>query len=82
MQESEACASGLYLIVRVEVHMPSAPRLRATQGKRRRSCISESEMLRRVAAGAPYAHDEGASQYERNAAALTFDPQTSARTDL
>ena len=27
-----------------------------------------------------YAHDEGASQYERNAAALTFDPQTSART--
>ena len=29
-----------------------------------------------------YAHDEGASQYERNAAALIFGPQTSASTDL
>ena len=46
MHEPEACASALYLIVRVEVHISSAPRLRATQGKRRRSCISESEMLR------------------------------------
>ena len=46
MQEPDACATELCLIVRVEVHMPSAPRLRATQGKRRRSCISESEMLR------------------------------------
>ena len=82
MQEPDACATELCLIVRDEVHICSAPSLRATQGKRRRSCISESEMLRRVAAGAPYAHDEGASQYERNAAALTVGPQTSARTDL
>ena len=40
MQEPDACATELCLIVRVEVHMPSAPSLRATQGKRRRSCIS------------------------------------------
>ena len=46
MQEPDACATELCLIVRDEVHISSAPSLRATQGKRRRSCISESEMLR------------------------------------